>query len=789
MLRRSPLFTLTVVLTLALGIGANTAIFTVVNSILLRPLPYRDPARLVAIWDSYQPRFAKLGVSPTEYDEWVRQTDIFEEVARYRYVAIGKETNLTGGREPIRVQPTCASSSFFSTLGVRPLLGRAFEAADDAPNAAPIALLSNRLWLDYFSGNPNLIGTPIQLNGQAFAVVGILPADFRLPAWADLFLPQGQAGDEITNPVRHGFGVIARLRPKISLRQVRARLDSIAQRLERDHPTTSKGFGVTVTSLQEDLAGNLRPALLVLLGAVTLVLMIACVNVANLMLSRAATRRREFAIRIALGAGRWRVVRQSLAESIQLSLAGGAAGLLLAYAGLGFLLHLAPPGLIDASTLHIDATTLGFLFAVSLVTGIVFGIAPALQAARQDPQEGLKDGGRTFTRGSGVGRDALVIAEFALALALLMGAGLFLHSFARLLRVNPGFEPANVLTLRVQPQFSAQEVANSQRLKAFYERLELRLRSLPGVKAVAATNAPPLATERNNVMRFLVPGSPLMRPGMFPVAHRHLITPDYFRSLGVPLRGHTYNALDLDGPYVIVNETMANTFWPGEDAVGKRFITGPFGPNPTWSTIIGVAADVKQIGLDSDRTNDFYFLWYGPTYLMIQTAADPLQWAPAVRGEIHTLDPGIAVSDFHTMDQLLENSTGPRRFSTVLLSIFAGLALVLAMIGIYGIMSWSVAQRTQEIGIRMAVGADSSGILKLILGRGLKLSAAGLVIGLAATLALTRVLADQLFEISPHDPGVLTVVSVLMLGVTAAACYLPARRATQVDPITTLRSE
>jgi putative ABC transport system permease protein len=423
------------------------------------------------------------------------------------------------------------------------------------------------------------------------------------------------------------------------------------------------------------------------------------------------------------------------------------------------------------------------------VTGIVFGIAPALQAAGQDPQEGIKDGGRTFTSGASAGRDALVIAEFALALALLMGAGLFIHSFARLLHVNPGFQAANVLTLRVQLQLSPQEEANAQKLKTFYERLELRLHSLPGVRSVAATNAPPLATERNNVMRFAVPGSPLMRPDMFPVAHRHLITPDYFRALSIPLRGRTYTARDLDGPYVIVNETMARTFWPGEDAVGKRFITGPFGPSPTWSTIIGVAADFKQIGLDSDRTNDFYFLWYGPTYLMIQTNGGPLALAPVVRREIHALDPDSAVSDFRTMDQLLDGSTGPRRFSTVLLSIFAALALVLAVIGIYGIISWSVAQRTQEIGIRMAVGADSSGILKLILGRGLKLSAAGLVIGLAATLALTRVLAGQLFEISPHDPWVLTVVSVLMLGVTAAACYLPARRATQVDPITALRSE
>jgi predicted permease len=370
-----------------------------------------------------------------------------------------------------------------------------------------------------------------------------------------------------------------------------------------------------------------------------------------------------------------------------------------------------------------------------------------------------------------------------------MGAGLFIQSFARLLHVNPGLQPANVLTLRLQLQISAQEEANAQKLKTFYERLESRLSSLPGVKAIAATNAPPFATERNNVMRFSVPGSPLMRPDVFPVAHRHLITPEYFRTLGIPLRGRTYTARDLDGPYVIVNETMARTFWPGEDAVGKRFVTGPLGPEPTWSTIIGVAADVKQVGLDAERTNDFYFLWYGPFYVMIQTAGEPLSLAPVVRREIQALDPTASVSDFRTMDQLLESSTGPRRFSTVLLSIFAGLALVLAVIGIYGMMSWSVAQRTQEIGIRLAVGADSSGIFKLILGRGLKLSAAGLAIGLAVTFAFTRVLAGQLFEISPHDPWVLTAVSFLMLVVTTAACYLPARRATQVDPITTLRSE
>jgi putative ABC transport system permease protein len=783
MLRRSPLFTLTVVLTLALGIGANTAIFTVVNSVLLRPLPFDDPARLVAIWDTYQPNFPKLGVSPTEYDEWARQTDIFEQIGRYRYVAGGQEANLTGGAEPRRVQASCASSSLFRILGVHAILGRTFGPQDDGPNAPFIVLLSDRLWRDYFNADPKLIGAPIQLQGRAFTVAGVLPGNFNLPSFADLWLPEGMAGDEITNPLRHGFGVIARLKPNVSQRQAQARLDAIGQRLAREHPKTSKNFGLTVRGLQEDLAGNVRPALLVLLGAVTFVLLIACVNVANLLLSRAATRKREFAIRIALGAGRWRIVRDSLAESIQLSLAGGAAGLLVAYAGLQALLRLAPADLLDPASIHMNIASLVFLLAVSLLTSVFFGIVPALGAARLDPNEGLKEGGRSISRGSGAGRNALVIIEFALALVLLMGAGLLIRSFARLLHVDPGFRTANLLTLRFEPS----GFPDSQTLRSFYERLETRLKSLPGVNAVAATRALPLAAERSEAQRFVVPGSPLMRPDVFPVAQLHRITPDYFRTLGITLHGRTYNARDLDQPYVIVNETMARTFWPGEDAVGKRFIIGPWGPNPDWATIIGVAADVKQLGLDSERTNDFYFLSYGPRYLILQTAFNPLALAPSVRREIQALDPSAPVTDFRTMEQVLETSTGPRRFSVLLLSIFAFVALALAVIGIYGIMSWSVAQRTQEIGIRMAVGADARGILKLILGRGLKLSAIGLVLGLTATMALTRLLSTQLFEISPHDPWVFTAVSALMLAVTTAACYLPARRATKVDPIATLR--
>ena len=794
MLRRAPSLAATIVLTLALGIGATTAIFSVVNAVLLRPLPLRDPARLIAIWDQYQGQ-PKLGGSPAEYEQWSRQTDLFDGVAFYRYVGNGRDTNLSGGAEAVRVLTTWASASLFPLLGVQPAAGRFFGAAEAS---APVVLLSYRLWRDHFGANPKIIGTPIRLsslpgaatdvNAEAFTVDGVLPPEFPLAAWADVWMPEGQAGDETTNPVRHAFGVIARLKPGVEIRQVSARLESIGQRLEREHPSTSKGFSFTVTGLQRDLAGNLRPALLVLLGAVTLVLLIACVNVANLLLARSTARRHEMAIRIALGAGRWRIVRESLAESLGLALAGGAAGLAIAYVGLRALLRLIPAAPVDPASVHLDLTTLAFLFAASLATGLVFGIAPALEAARQDPNTGLRESGRGVARGSSAGRSALVVAEFALAFSLLLGAGLFLRSLARFLHVDPGFEPAHVLTLRFT--LSAQSYSDDEKLRAFFDRLESRLTALSGVQAVALANALPLGSTRGNTIRFVVPGSAAMRGDILPTAQNCLVTPDYFRALGIPLiAGRVYEPRDIGQSYVIVNERMARTFWPGESAVGKRFITGPWGPNPTWSTVIGVVGDVKQFGLDSEPTNDFYTLWYGGTYLLVRTSSDPLALASVVRRQIQALDPTAPVSDVASMQQIVDASSGSRRFTTVLLSIFAALALVLALIGIYGVMSWSVAQRRQEIGVRMALGADQPGIIRLILGRGLRLSVIGLAIGLAATLALSRVLASLLFGTSPHDPWILGAVSLVMLAVTGAACYLPARRATEVDPLDALRAE
>src|SRR5277367_190174 len=445
MLRRSPALVATIVATLALGIGANTAIFSVVNSVILRPLPFHDPARLAAIWDTYtgQP---KLGVSPAEYERWRRQTDLFADTGIYRYVGSGLDLNLTGGQDPLRVHTTWASASLFPVLGVQPGAGRFFAQSEAK---APLALLSYRLWRDHFGADPKIVGAPIQLSSlpgsalswsaQAFTVIGVLPPDFRLAAWADIWMPEGQGADETTNPVRHAFGVIARLKPGVDIQQVQARLDAIGSELRRDHPSTSSGFGFVVTGLQRDLSGNLRPALLVLLGAVTLVLLIACVNVANLLLARSAARRHEVAVRIALGAGRWRIVRDSLRESLELAFAGGVLGLAIAYAGLIALLRFVPADSIDPASVHLDFTTLAFLFAASLVSGVIFGIAPAFEASRQDPNEGLRESGRSVARGWSTGRSALVVTEFALAFFLLLGAGLFLRSFARLLNVDPGF--------------------------------------------------------------------------------------------------------------------------------------------------------------------------------------------------------------------------------------------------------------------------------------------------------------------------------------------------------------
>ena len=771
-LARAPGFTTIAVLTLALGIGANTAIFSLVHAVILKPLPFRDPARLITVWDTYLPQFPTVGVSPPELAAWQQQTDLFEQTAWYRHVP--QNLDLTApASEALEVHATVASATLFPMLGVAPALGRTFEGEGIA-EIPDVTLLSHSLWQRRFGGDPAIAGKTVRLNDREFTIIGVMPASFQFPDWADLWLPQGPLlGDELTNPVRHALGFVARLRPGATLGQTSARLQSISARLAGEHPKTSTGWGVKLLGLQQDLTAGVRPSLLMLLGAVTLVLLIACGNMANLLLSRASGRSREIAVRTALGAGSWRLIRQLLTESLVLAASGGALGLALAYGSLTAAAPVRAP---------LDSTVLLFLAGLSTATGLLCGLAPALQTMRSDTNSIIKSGslpgsGRTTMRG------ALVVLEFALALILVAGAGILVKSFQRLMQVDPGFNPRGLLTLRIS-------IPPSRKPVTLFHRIEERLRTLPGVDSVAATNTLPLIANRANATRFTVPGSPLINPDAPPTAQIRLVSPDYFRTMRIPLlSGRTFTERDLNQGLVIVNQTLARRFWPGQDPVGLKFVTGPWGPNPNYSTIIGVAGDVKNFGLDSESSMDLYFPSLTPSYLVVRTAGDPASLAGAVRREIQAIDAGLPISDLRTMDDVLAQSARSRRWTMALLTVFAGLALVLALVGIYGVMSWSVAQRTREIGIRMALGAHRGQVLGMVIGYGMKLSAAGMAIGIAGALALRRVISGLVFEVSTADPAIYGAVALLMLAVALLACYVPARRASQVDPLVALRWE
>jgi putative ABC transport system permease protein len=772
-LLRSPGFAAVAVITLALGIGANTAIFSLVHTILLKPLPYRAPSRLVAAWDTYTPQnglaamFPKIGASPPELELWRQQRDLFEGSAWYRYVPF--ELVLTApGVEALRVRGGFCSTNFLRVLGVAPQLGRGF--ADGEPSNS--VLLSDSLWHTRFAADPAVVGRTIRLSDGVFTVAGVMPADFKFPDWADLWLPPGPLyGDELTNPVRHAMAFLARLNPNVTTQQAASRLTALSARLAAEHPTTSTGWGMRVSNLQEDLTAGVRPALLMLLGAVALVLMIACGNVASLLLARAAGRSREIAVRIALGAGTWRIVRQLLTESVVLSAAGGVVGLVVAEFGLQWLSPVPAP---------IDWNVLAFLVVISLVTGVAFGSAPVIETLRSDTNTVIKSGS---VAGSNTGKmcSALVVAEFALAMVLVAGAGILVKSFVRLWHVDPGFSPRGLLTMRLT-------LPDAAKPDVLFHRIEERVKQIPGVDSFASTNALPLSPNHGNAGRFNVPGSPLINPDALPAAQTRWVSPDYFRAMHIPIHaGRAFDDRDLNQPVVIINETMARRFWPGQNPVGIRFITGPWGPNPTWSTIVGVAGDVKQFGLDSEPSFDVYYPALAPLSIVVRTEANPMSLTGAVRAGIRAADADVALSEIRTMDDALVESAAARRWTVSLLASFAVLATVLALVGVYGIVSWSVTQRTREIGIRVALGASSRDVLGDVLGRGIRLSALGLGIGLAGAFALRRVLANLVFGVSPSDPAVYAGVSALMFAVALAACYLPARRASRVDPLAALR--
>jgi len=793
---KNPGFTTVAVVALALGIGANSAIFSVVNAVLLRPLPYKDPDRLVMIWeDDTKGGYPRDTPAAANYIDWRDQNQVFEGMA----AMADQSFNLTGAGEPERIEGRRVSASLFPLLGVEPQLGRAFSPEEDQPGGSRVAVMSHGLWQRRFGADPSVIGRPLTLNGESYTVVGVMPSHFQFPTReSELWVPIAFTSQEAANRGRHYLKVVARLKPGVSVEQAQAEMSTIAARLQQQYPEQNTDLGATVVPLHEQVVGDIKPALLVLLGAVGFVLLVACANVANLLLARAAGRQKEIALRLALGASRLRLLRQFLTESLLLAALGGVVGLLLSVWGVNLLKAFIPENISQAQAVTVDARVLGFTLLVSLLTGLVFGLAPATQASNFNLNETLKEGGRdsaTGRRGHFV-RSLLVILEVVFSLVLLVGAGLLINSFLRLRSVDPGFQTDNLLTMSVvlpQPKYPDQA-----RRSAFYTELLSRVEALPGVKAAAVTNWIPLVSQGDSI-GFSIDGRPDPGPGQRPTVVTRVVSPHYFSAMGIQLvQGRQFAEQDrLDSPAVaVISETMARRHWPGEDPLGKRITPGsPTSTDPDdWITIVGVAKDVRQFGLDAEPRPQMYLTYvqagfFAPRHLVVRTEVEPLSLAGTVRKTVWEVDKDQPVSNISTMEDVLSESIARQRFSMLLLGIFAAVALVLAAVGIYGVMSYTMAQRTHEIGIRMALGAQRRDVLKLAVGQGLKLVLIGVAVGLALALALTRVMSSLLFGVSATDPATLITISLVLISVALLASYIPARRATKVDPMIALRYE
>ena len=798
-LAKNPGFTLVAVLTLALGIGANTAIFTVVENVLLRPLPYPQPGNLVQIWNTYPPQVPRAALSPGDYADWRQQNASFSKMGCYAHISQG--FNLTGEGEPQRVLGSYASAGLFPLLGIRLAAGRYFVTEEDRAGSSPVVILSHHLWQSRFGGDPAVVGRTITLDSQRYTVVGVLPADFRLLRWPDLWMPIGQYADDLAEHVHHAFIGVARLKPGVTLAQARDEMVRLHQQETIQYPDSHKFFGVLVEPMEDPSAAKLQGILLVLSGAVGLVLLIACVNIMNLLLVRNAGREREVAVRTALGASSWRLSRQLLTESMLLSLAGGALGLILAVGGLRTLTAFVPADLGVLRESGLNSKVLAFTAAVCVATGIICGLLPALRTLRANLAGTLKQGSKG-TSGSGHRRthNFLVISEIAMALVPLIGAGLLLRSFQHLLEVDPGFRVDHILTMEVQQaalpftqakQLSQEEwIQIGQKQSLQFEQIVERIRSLPGVKEAAGIDDLPLGNEFRQASRFVIEGQPIPNAGARPIVQFRTVSLGYFSTMGIPLRkGRFFTGDDLKVSGAVINETMERRFWPKGDALGKRINLCSLDPKPCWSTIIGVTGNVHQFGLDSEPTFDVYFVGGWTPYVVVRTASDPVALAAAVAGVIHKADSNLPVTHVMTMDGLLTDSVSPRRFSATLVGVFAVLAVVLAAVGIYGVMSYTVSQRTREIGVRMALGAQLASVRGMILGQTLKLTLLGVGFGLAGAFVVTRFLASMLFGIGVYDPVTFLGVAALLVAVALVASYIPARRAMRVDPIVALRYE
>ena len=798
-LSKHPGFAAVAVLTLALGIGANSAIFSVVENVLLRPLPYPQPQNLVQIWNTYPPQVPRGALSPGDYTDWRQQNASFSEMGGYAQISRG--FNLTGDGEPQRVLGSYASAGLFPLLGVRLAAGRYFLPEEDRAGSAPVVMLSHRLWESRFGGDTKVIGRTITLDGQGYTVVGVLPGDFRLLRWPDLWMPIGQYEDDLTEHIHHAFNGIARLKPGVTLAQAQDELKRLNEQETIKYPDSHKFFGVLVEPMEDPSVGKLRSILLVLSGAVGLVLLIACANIVNLLLVRNSGREREVALRTALGASPWQLSRQLLTESLLLALAGGTVGLVLAVAGLRALIAFVPADLGVVRESGVNGKVLAFTAAVCVVAGIICGLLPALLALRSNLAGTLKQGSKG-SGGSGRHRthNVLVVSEIAMALVPLIGAGLLLRSFQHLLEVSPGFRVDHILTMDVQQaavpfaqasKFSQDDWIQVQQKQSLqFEQIAGEIRALPGVKEAAGIDNLPLSNEFRQASRFVIEGQPVPSAGARPIVQFRTVSLTYFSALGIPLReGRFFTEEDWKVPRGVINETMARRFWPNGDAIGKRINLCSLDPNPCWSTIIGIVGNVHQFGLDGEPTFDVYFVGGWTPHVVVRTASDPVALAPAVIDVIHKEAPTLPVTHVMTMDGLLDDSISPRRFSAMLVGVFAVLALVLAAVGIYGVMSYTVSQRTQEIGVRMALGAQAGDVRSMILAHTIKLTAVGVAIGIAGAFGVARFLASLLFGVGTHDPVTFLGVAVFLILVAVVAAYLPAQRAMRVDPIVALRYE
>ena len=800
-LQKSPGFTAVAVLTLALGIGANTAIFSIVQGVLLRPLPFTHPQNLIQIWNTYSllPAFPQVELSPGDFHDFRREAASFSEMAAY--VSIPQGFNLTGQGEAERVEARYANSGFFPLLGVKSVAGRGFAPEEDAAGATPSVMITHRLWQAHFGSDRSVVGRTLLLDGQSYTVVGVLPATFGLAPSTDLWLPVGLYPDDMTSHIHHEFSVLARLKPGVSVQQAQAEIETLNRQQESAFPDTHKNWGVLVKPMENASAAKLRPALLVLFCAVGLVLLIACANIVNLLLARNATRQKEIALRIALGATRLRLMGQLLTESVVLSLFGGGLGVFLASVGLQTLKAFAPAEIGAIKETSLNAWVLAFTLGVCFVVGIACGIAPAQQILKRNLLGVLKEGGCTSGGGAGQRiRSVLVISEIALALIPLVGAGLLFRSFYRLLTVDPGFRPEHILAMEVdlaQPSFAElakltpeQSVTLAKKQSSQFEEIASRLEALPGVTSVGGINVLPLGSQIRSASRFVLEGQPPSESGSRPIAETRVASLRYLAAMGIPLRaGRMLDAHDYGTQNIVINEAMARRFWPGGDAIGKRINLCSLDPNPCWSSIAGIVGNVHQYGLDASPSYDVYFTGGWTPYFVIRTSGEPASLTPSVIEEIHRVDANLPVTHVMALDNLLADSVSPRRFSMSMLGIFAALALLLAAVGIYGVMNYIVSLRTNEIGIRMALGASPRDIQRVVILRGGSLVVAGIVIGAAGAFVLTKLLSSLLYDVKPADPLTFTGVAAILAFTALLACYIPARRAMRVEPMVALRHE